>query len=578
MPATSSERLVFASCNCVGLPVQVHTKTGTVYEGIYQTAQLDPALANPGSVVLAKVRARQHGPKGRLSDAVTQELVVKASDMVQMIVQNLDLSFAAKGGQGRVGANGAGDHLAKNGRHGVLTDSEIGSTSRFRSADSRANELVAWDAGNALTSRAGSSVSMELGSEGSSVKSWDQFKINETKFDYKTTWDENLYTTKLDMTKVNSEDIRAAERLAREIEKKSRPGATDHLDEEDRFGAVIRDRDQLNQHHRSADTDRGGRYSPPTLGGSRQSSRGMVVTSNGPSGGAPGCLVSDDKGKYVPPNRRISGHAEAAAGERPGSGTQSRSRDQSPAKGTSANDTQQIRAPPGITTPPTKSPASSAAHSATAIATTFTKSEKTPTVTKTGKEKTTDDKTSRSKEVASLRKFSENFNLETDGTRKKSDNEPRSESTQLPETANEAATDMKEDEQALEKARASVAPAAGQKLNPNASEFKPNPNATAFVPSKNPRPEAPVPVVAPQLASGMYMGHPGGIPMVALGGAGMYAPGMVPPQMMQAPLPFAGPQAHQFAQMQQMQHMQMMMHHQQQQTFMQPQGQFPPPS
>jgi len=33
-------------------------KAGTVYEGIFKTAQLDPKLENAGSVVLSKVRAR----------------------------------------------------------------------------------------------------------------------------------------------------------------------------------------------------------------------------------------------------------------------------------------------------------------------------------------------------------------------------------------------------------------------------------------------------------------------------------------------------------------------------------------
>jgi len=43
---------------------------------------------------------------------------------------------------------------------------------------------------------------MELEADVSGT-SWDQFKLNEKKFGVKTTWDENLYTTKLDIAEVS---------------------------------------------------------------------------------------------------------------------------------------------------------------------------------------------------------------------------------------------------------------------------------------------------------------------------------------------------------------------------------------
>lgn len=501
-----NERLVFTALNCVGLPVQVHTRTGTVYEGIYQTAQLDPSKPDPGVVVLSKVRARQHGPKGHLSETVTSEVVVKAEDLVQIIVPNMDFSFAQSSKQG--------DHTPMNARHEFQTDTEIGSTSRFRSADSRANELVAWDAGSAQSRGKQAGVSLDMDAD--SGKSWDQFKYNETKFGVKTTWDENMYTTKLDMSKVDHEQVRNAERMAREIEKGSRPGATDHMDEEDRFGAVLRD------NHRND-----GRYSPPV---SRQPSRNMVATTNAPPGGPPGRLASDDKGKYVPPNRRLSGQAEP---DRQRSG--SRSRDQSPAqRGTPQTPPQHhAGAPPGISAPATKASPPPA-----------------PGGKPEGKEQV-----SRSEEVASLRKFSQNFNLETEPNSKKIGEKSKP-------VGAETAVDTTE-----EKKGGATAVAAAPKLNPKAAEFKPNPNATAFVPKKA------APPVAAQPVPGMYMANPAGMPMMGPGGAPMYAPGM--PPMMPPQGHFAGQQA-QFVQMQQMQ-MQMMMQQQQQQAFMQQQGQFPPP-
>ena len=48
---------------------------------------------------------------------------------------------------------------------------------------------------------------------------WDQFATNERLFNYKTTWDENLYTTQLDQTKFTDSARRDADRIAREIER-----------------------------------------------------------------------------------------------------------------------------------------------------------------------------------------------------------------------------------------------------------------------------------------------------------------------------------------------------------------------
>lgn len=50
-------------------------------------------------------------------------------------------------------------------------------------------------------------------------RGWDQFEVNETLFGVKSTFDEELYTTKLDRGGPQMRDLeREASRLAREIE------------------------------------------------------------------------------------------------------------------------------------------------------------------------------------------------------------------------------------------------------------------------------------------------------------------------------------------------------------------------
>lgn len=51
-----------------------------------------------------------------------------------------------------------------------------------------------------------------------SIGDWDQFSANEKKFGVKTSFDENLYTTKLDHSKMDDKKRLEAERIAREIE------------------------------------------------------------------------------------------------------------------------------------------------------------------------------------------------------------------------------------------------------------------------------------------------------------------------------------------------------------------------
>ena len=84
-----------------------------------------------------------------------------------------------------------------------------------------------------------------------SGRGWDQFALNEARFGVKTDYKEELYTTELDYSK-SKISIEEANRIAAEIEKGSSSTTNIHLleergvdvddiDEEARYGAVIRD-------------------------------------------------------------------------------------------------------------------------------------------------------------------------------------------------------------------------------------------------------------------------------------------------------------------------------------------------
>jgi len=82
-----------------------------------------------------------------------------------------------------------------------------------------------------------------------SIGNWDQFSANEKKFNVKASFDENLYTTKLDLSSINAYKRAEAERIAKEIkstsstnmhvaEEQNQAIATDY-DEEDRYSGVL---------------------------------------------------------------------------------------------------------------------------------------------------------------------------------------------------------------------------------------------------------------------------------------------------------------------------------------------------
>ncbi|KAL4105524.1 hypothetical protein PRIC1_003586 [Phytophthora ramorum] len=94
---------------------------------------------------------------------------------------------------------------------------------------------------------------------------WNQFEANEKLFGVVSTYDENIYTTKLDKTKISTEQSREAERLAQEIERQSAAGNF-HLQEE--RGQAVRGgkhANDLDEEARYSSVDRRG--APPSSGG-----------------------------------------------------------------------------------------------------------------------------------------------------------------------------------------------------------------------------------------------------------------------------------------------------------------------
>ena len=89
-----------------------------------------------------------------------------------------------------------------------------------------------------------------------SIGNWDQFSANEQRFNVKASFDENLYTTKLDYKSLDAKKLADAERIAKEIE--STTSSNIHLmeernqkisadyDEEDLYSGVLKKKEESN--------------------------------------------------------------------------------------------------------------------------------------------------------------------------------------------------------------------------------------------------------------------------------------------------------------------------------------------
>ncbi|KAG7389120.1 Ataxin 2-like [Phytophthora pseudosyringae] len=141
---------------------------------------------------------------------------------------------------------------------------------------------------------------------------WNQFEANEKLFGVVSSYDENIYTTKLDKSKISTEQSRAAEKLAQEIERQSAAGNF-HLQEE--RGQAARGggkhANDLDEEARYSSVDRraadGNAYVPPALrDAQRQSSGGKSQAKE--TKAAPAAAVP------APPASEPAPAAAAAAG------------------------------------------------------------------------------------------------------------------------------------------------------------------------------------------------------------------------------------------------------------------------
>merc|ERR1712000_122917 len=228
-------RLLHATACMIGVMVRVRVLDGTLYEGVFHSAKTQ---RNGLGVVLKQVRVVETDSpfNAPYKTKVTPQMTIDSENFVSLEAPNVDVSAPFGSSSAASSRNSSG-----------FTDGEISGGS-----SGAGRKLVAWQPDSNDTSQALGGLESR-----SSNTQWDQFAANRERFGVTSTWDEHEYTTKVDKSAPDyQERERAAAKLAREMEREGRSKATtnvhlleergvdvSHIDEEARYGAVVREAD-----------------------------------------------------------------------------------------------------------------------------------------------------------------------------------------------------------------------------------------------------------------------------------------------------------------------------------------------
>ncbi|KAH8945365.1 hypothetical protein BDL97_12G037600 [Sphagnum fallax] len=265
---TVQERhLLFLHTCLIGQQVEVQTKNGQVYSGIFHAAKVE---SKDFGVVLKMARLIKDGTvKGGKSEAVKDALrkpplksyIILGKDFVQIVAKDVLLS---------------GDALSNGRAHENHTEIETDAVlSQVQNCEVE-RELKPWKPDDDVAEN----LTLNFNH---TWRSWDQFETNKTLFGVESTFNEELYTTKLERGPQTREREREAWRIAREIEGQTTRNVhlaeergmqltpeVEAMDEESRYSSVLRGEKDMGEDdedgHVDAHNDEtfGGSFAPPT--------------------------------------------------------------------------------------------------------------------------------------------------------------------------------------------------------------------------------------------------------------------------------------------------------------------------
>ncbi|XWS16189.1 hypothetical protein CRYUN_Cryun34aG0063700 [Craigia yunnanensis] len=236
--SSSHDRLVYLTTCLIGHLVEVHVKNGSIYTGIFHATDAEKDFG----IILKMARLVKDGTlRGHktitdfVSKAPSKILIIPAKELVQVIAKDVAVTMG-----------GFASELQHEKHQEILIDSVI-SQSRYVEV---VRELERWvpDKDDPQCPE------LENIFDGPWNRNWDQFDTNQKLFGVKSTFNEELYTTKLEkgpqMRKLEKEAMRIAKEIegeeTQDLHLAEERGFDLHdnfdIDEEMRFSSVYRGR------------------------------------------------------------------------------------------------------------------------------------------------------------------------------------------------------------------------------------------------------------------------------------------------------------------------------------------------
>ncbi|KAK2425135.1 polyadenylate-binding protein-interacting protein [Trifolium repens] len=200
--SSSHERLVYVTTSLIGQQVEVQVKNGSIYSGIFHATNTDKdfgiILKMARLIKDASLQGQKSGAEFVIK-APSKILIIPAEELVQVIAQGVAVTW---------------DGLPSEPQHDryqeIMVDSLISQSHHAELG----RELKPWipDEDDPQCPE------LENIFDGHWNRGWDQFETNKTLFGVKSTFNEELYTTKLEKGPRTRELELRALRIAREIE------------------------------------------------------------------------------------------------------------------------------------------------------------------------------------------------------------------------------------------------------------------------------------------------------------------------------------------------------------------------
>ncbi|KAL7492033.1 hypothetical protein ACHAWT_001283 [Skeletonema menzelii] len=221
------ERFLHLCISMIGQTVTLTQTNGLVLEGIFHT--FAPFENQPKDVknIYVIQACRMVKPPTDASDGTFENgatVLVPAAKVASVHVKSMRLDAANAAEKGVAsddmfqtdsqisGGKGGSDSLVAAGSEWISAGAGGDALEAPSSSSRGGSDAMNW---RSKKSPASGGVS---GNMDESIGAWDQFAANQEKFGVKTSFDENLYTTKLDRDKIDQAKLKHAERIAREIE------------------------------------------------------------------------------------------------------------------------------------------------------------------------------------------------------------------------------------------------------------------------------------------------------------------------------------------------------------------------